>query len=47
MYKLTYSIGGIEVESYYLPNYALCRWKEKQLRALGSHQSGTFKIENV
>jgi hypothetical protein len=47
MYKLTYLIGGVEVESYYLPNYALCRWKEKQLRASGFYQSGIFKITNV
>ena len=44
MYKLSYFIGASEIESFYFPSYALCRWKEKQLKGAGSHISGHFTI---
>jgi len=44
MYKLTYLIGGKPIQEFYFPNYALCKWKAKQLKSSG-WTSGTFKIE--
>jgi hypothetical protein len=41
-YKLTYA----NIESWYFPSYALCKWKERQLKASGNY-SREFKIEMV
>ncbi len=41
-YKLTYA----NIETWYFPNRALCKWKIKQLKATGNY-SREFKIEIV
>lgn len=44
MYKLSYKVGAKEVESFTFPSLALCKWKQKQFQAQGSHKIGEFKI---
>jgi hypothetical protein len=39
-YKLTYA----NIETWYFPSRALCKWKKKQLIATGNY-SREFKIE--
>jgi hypothetical protein len=41
-YKLTYA----NIESWYFPNVALCKWKIIKLKATGNY-SREFKIETV
>lgn len=45
MYKLSYHVNNRCLESWFLPNKALCNWKKKQLKA--THKLGIFKIEQV
>lgn len=33
MYKLTYTVNNKLIETYYLPNIALCKYKQNQLKS--------------
>jgi hypothetical protein len=47
MYRLDYVVGNRVVNSYYLPNLPLARWKKKTLKSNGNHSYGTFVITRV
>lgn len=45
MYKLEYYIGTRLMETYTMPNRALCVWKKRQLA--DTHVLGKFKISKA
>lgn len=47
MYKLSYNVGAKEVESFIFPSLALCKWKQKQIQAQGTHKLGKLIITKI